>query len=121
MSSYDTLGLVKQSPDPGTGATSISGLGRLEHMSEKTNAAMFSRRRVLWLLGVGAPFGLGMPAVVLTASEAEAQTPGMERRQGRRENRRDRRQDRRDNRQDRREDRRENRQDRRDNRRGVNQ
>jgi hypothetical protein len=107
----DTLGLVKQSPDPGTGATiSISGLGRVEHMSEKTNAAMFSRRRVLWLLGVGAPFGLGMPAVVLTASEAEAQTPGMERRQGRRENRRDRRQDRRENRQDRR-----------DNRRGVSQ
>ena len=90
-------------------------------MSEKIKAAMISRRRALWLLGVAAPFGLGMPAVVLTASEAEAQTPGIERRQGRRENRRDRREDRRDNRQDRREDRRENRQDRRDNRRGVSQ
>ena len=79
-------------------------------MSEKIEAAMLSRRRALWILGVGAPFGLGMSAAVLTATEAEAQTPGMERRQGRRENRRDRR-----------EDRRENRQDRRDNRRGVSQ
>ena len=90
-------------------------------MNEKIESAMLSRRRALWILGVGAPFGLGMPAAVLTASEAEAQTPGMERRQDRRENRQGRREDRRENRQDRREDRRENRQDRRDNRRGVSQ
>jgi len=53
-------------------------------MNEKIESAMLSRRRALWILGVGAPFGLGMPAAVLTASEAEAQTPGMERRQDRR-------------------------------------
>ena len=85
----------------------------------KIEAEMVSRRRAFWLLGVGAAFGMGMPAAVVTASHAEAQTPGMERRQDRRENRRDRREDRRANRQDRREDRRTNRRDRRDDRRGT--
>ena len=32
-------------------------------------------------------FGMGMPAAVLTASDAQAQTPGMERRQDRTERR----------------------------------
>jgi Ni/Co efflux regulator RcnB len=90
-------------------------------MNEKTDTEIISRRRAIWMLGVAAAFGMAMPAAVLTASEADAQTAGMERRQGRRENRRDRREDRRDNRQDRRTDRRENRQDRRDNRRGASQ
>jgi hypothetical protein len=49
---------------------------------------------------------MGMPAAMLTTSDAEAQTVGMERRQDRRDNRRDRCTDRRDNRRDRRDDRR---------------
>jgi hypothetical protein len=77
-------------------------------MSEKIEAEMISRRRAFWILGLGAAFGAGMPAAV-------AQTPGMERR----EDRRDRREDRRNNRQERREDRRTNRQDRRDDRRST--
>jgi hypothetical protein len=75
-------------------------------MREKIEAATISRRRAFWILGLGAAFGMGMPAAVLTAPDAEAQTPGMERRQDRRDNRRDRRDDRRTNRQDRRDDRR---------------
>jgi hypothetical protein len=86
-------------------------------MNEKTDTDIISRRRAVWMLGVAAAFGMAMPAVVLTASEADAQTAGIERRQGRRENRRDRREDRRENRRDRREDRRENRENRRENRR----
>jgi len=45
---------------------------------------------------------LAVPATVLTVSQAEAQTAGMERREDRRANRQDRRQDRRTDRQDRR-------------------
>ena len=88
-------------------------------MSEKIEAEMISRRRAFWILGVGAAVGMGVPAATVTASNAEAQTPGMQRRQDRRENRQDRREDRRANRQDRREDRRTNRQDRREDRRGT--
>jgi hypothetical protein len=72
------------------------------NMSAKIEAEIISRRRAFWVLGLGAAFGLGIPAVVLSASDAEAQTIGMERRQGRRVNRRYRREDRRDYRQDRR-------------------
>ena len=53
----------------------------------------------------GTSFALGSPAAVLTASIAEAQTPGMERREERREDRQDLRQDRRDDRQERRDER----------------
>ena len=60
-----------------------------------------SRRTALSLMGVAA-LGLALPATLLTASDAEAQTVGMERRQDRREGRRDRRDDRRTGRQDRR-------------------
>ena len=88
-------------------------------MGEKIEEEMISRRRLFWVLGVGAAVSLGVPAAIATASNAEAQTPGMERRQDRRENRQDRREDRRANRQERREDRRTNRQDRRDDRRGT--
>ena len=66
-------------------------------MNEKLEALVISRRRAFWILGA---------AALLTASEAEAQTPGMERRQERREDRRDRRHDRRTDRQDRRQERR---------------
>src|SRR5260370_2511952 len=100
-------------------------------MREKIEAATISRRRAFWILGLGAAFGMGMPVAVLTAPDAEAQTPGtaqtpgaaqtpgMERRQDRRTGRQDRREDRRTGRQDRPEDRRAGRQDRRDNRRGT--
>jgi hypothetical protein len=88
-------------------------------MSEKIEAVMISRRRAFWVLGVGAAVSMGVPAAVVTASNAEAQTPGMIRREDRRQNRQDRREDRRANRQDRREDRRENRQDRREDRRST--
>ena len=55
-------------------------------MNEKTDTEIISRRRAIWMLGVAAAFGMAMPAAVLTASEADAQTPGVERRQGRRPN-----------------------------------
>ena len=62
---------------------------------------MMSRRKVLSSLGLATAFGLiTLPAML--ASDAEAQTAGMERRQDRREGRRDRREDRRDARQERR-------------------
>jgi hypothetical protein len=66
-------------------------------MSEK-----ISRRR---LLGLAAVLSLAAPATVLTLSDAEAQTAGMERRQGRRTGRQERRQGRRTGRQERRENR----------------
>ena len=55
-----------------------------------------SRREAFWMLGTA--IGIAIPAVVLTVSNAQAQTPGMQRR----EDRRDIRQQRRDDRQDRR-------------------
>jgi hypothetical protein len=73
-----------------------------QHMSETTSR--MSRRHVLAVLA-GA-LGLAVPTTVLTVSEAEAQTIGMERRQDRRLNRRDRRDDRRLGRHERRQDRR---------------
>ena len=57
---------------------------------------MVSRRRVFSLVGLAALLGLALPAtVLLTTSEADAQTVGMERRENRRGNRQQRRQDRR--------------------------
>jgi len=73
---------------------------------------MLSRRHALSFFGLAAAL---VPAA-LSVTEAEAQTPGMERREERRENRQERREDRRENRGDRREDR----QERRENRRGLN-
>ena len=64
-----------------------------------------SRRKTLALLGLGGVLGLAGSSLVI-ASDAEAQTVGMERRQDRRAARRDRREDRRDARQVRREGRR---------------
>ena len=55
-----------------------------------------SRRGIFSLLGLGAVLGVAVPTtVLLTTSEAEAQTVGMERRENRRGNRQQRRQDRR--------------------------
>jgi hypothetical protein len=63
-------------------------------MSEKITSEPVSRRTILTALV--AAVGLAVPTtVVLTVSEAEAQTIGMERRQNRRALRHDRRQDRR--------------------------
>ena len=66
-------------------------------MSEITTEAI-SRRRTLSLLGLAAILGLAGSSLV-TASDAEAQTVGMDRRQDRRAGRRDRRENRRDARQ----------------------
>jgi hypothetical protein len=69
-------------------------------MREITSEAM-SRRKALALLGLGAALGLAGSGLV-TASDAKAETVGMDRRQDRRAGRQDRRQDRRDGRQARR-------------------
>jgi hypothetical protein len=60
-----------------------------------------SRRESFSLQGLAAALGFAAPTV-LTSSNAEAQTEGMERRQDRRANRQQNRQDRRTDRQDRR-------------------
>jgi hypothetical protein len=56
-------------------------------MSEVTMSQVISRRRALSLVGWAAALGLAAPAAILMASEAEAQTSGMERRTGRTERR----------------------------------
>ena len=75
-------------------------------MSEKIKSEMISRRRALSLLGIAAALGLAVPPAVLTVSDAEAQTAGMQRRAARRAARRTRREERRMGRQKRREKRR---------------
>lgn len=65
-----------------------------------------SRRTAFSLLGLAAALGTLAPALMLSASEAEAQTAGMERRQERRAGRHERREARRTGRQERRETRR---------------
>jgi hypothetical protein len=74
-------------------------------MCVKIEAEVISRRTTFWVLGM-AVFGMAMPAAVLTASDAEAQTAGTERRQERRTNRTERRQERRTGRTERRQERR---------------
>src|SRR4029079_13468990 len=69
-------------------------------------AEIISRRKTLSLLGFAAAFGLAAAPTVLTASDAEAQTIGMQRRQERRAGRHERRDERRTGRTERREDRR---------------
>src|SRR5262245_61831443 len=66
------------------------------------NEEKISRRRALSFCGVAAVFAFAVPTAVLTVGEAEAQTPGMERREDRRWERRYRRQERRWGRTDRR-------------------
>jgi len=75
-------------------------------MSETMKSEVMSRRRTLSLFGLAAAFGLAAPSMLLTVSDAEAQTAGMERRQGRRTGRTERRQARRTGRTVRREERR---------------
>ena len=60
-------------------------------MSETIGSEVVSRRKTLSLLGLAAMFGLAASTTVLTASDAEAQTVGMERRHERRVYRRERR------------------------------
>ena len=75
-------------------------------MSAITRSEMISRRKALSLMGLAATFGLAAAPVVLTVSDAEAQTAGMERRQERRAGRHERREERRAARHERREERR---------------
>ena len=82
-------------------------------MTDRIQYGLISRRTAFSFLAAA----LGAVAV----SRAEAQTPGMERREERRENREERREDRRENREDRREDRQDRREDRRDAVTGVGQ
>ena len=81
-------------------------------MSETIKSETISRRTAFSLLGLAAA------ATVLTVSNAEAQTQGMERRDERREGRGERRDERREGRGERRDERREGRDERRDKRRG---
>jgi hypothetical protein len=75
-------------------------------MSEKVRSEMISRRRVFSFLGSAAALSLVVPATVMTATDADAQTVGMERRQDRRAGRHERRTERRTDRHERRAERR---------------
>lgn len=75
-------------------------------MIEKIKSEMLSRRKAFSLLGLAVALGMAVPAAVLTVSDAEAQTAGMERRQQRRAGRHERRQERRTGRTERRQHRR---------------
>ena len=59
---------------------------------------MISRRGAFSLLGLAAALGIAVPTTVLTVSDAEAETAGMENRQGRRQGRQQNRQGRREER-----------------------
>jgi hypothetical protein len=74
-------------------------------VGEEIKSEMISRRKVFFLLGLAGGLGLAVPTV-LTVSDAEAQTAGMERRQQRRTGRQERRQERRTGRTERRQERR---------------
>ena len=69
-------------------------------MREKITSEMISRRGAFSLLGLGAALGFVVPATMLTMSEADAQTAGMERREEWRGGRQQNRQSRRTNRQE---------------------
>jgi hypothetical protein len=86
-------------------------------MSAIIKSEMISRRKALSLMGLAAAFGLAATPTVLTISDAEAQTAGMERRQERRAGRHERREERRAGRHERREERRAGRTERREERR----
>jgi hypothetical protein len=75
-------------------------------MSNDSTMQCFSRRKVFSLVGIAATVCLAIPATMLTAADAEAQTTGMDRRQDRRVGRRERRDDRRQARHNRRDERR---------------
>ena len=75
-------------------------------MTEKLKSELISRRTAFSLLGVTAAFAVALPATVLTVSDVEAQTSGMERRGERRKGRHERRDTRREGRHERRDTRR---------------
>ena len=75
-------------------------------MNEINKLELISRRRVCSLLGLTAALGFAVPATVLTVSDTEAQTTGMERRHERRAGRHERRDERRAGRHERRDERR---------------
>jgi hypothetical protein len=75
-------------------------------MSAITKSGMISRRKALSLMGLAGVFSLTAAPTVLTVSDAEAQTAGMDRRQDRRSGRQERRDERRTGRTERREQRR---------------
>lgn len=75
-------------------------------MSEIVKSEVISRRKALSFMGLAAAFGLVAASTATTISDAEAQTAGMERRQGRRTGRHERRTARRTGRTQRREERR---------------
>jgi len=60
-------------------------------MSEKMKSEFVSRRAVFYLFGLAVASSLAIPATMLTAKRADAQTGGMERRDERRTDRQDRR------------------------------
>ena len=64
-------------------------------IDKKLELEVISRRRAFSLLGLAVAAGLAVPATVLTVTNADAQTQGMERRDDRRDDRQDRRTDRR--------------------------
>jgi hypothetical protein len=107
----DNAPFLMHRPPPSKGLASILQSGRF-NMSKNTAVEMISRRRMLGILGAGVAFGMGAPAAVLTASEAEAQapgaqapgaqTPGVDQRQGRPDDGTERRQERRSDRTNRR-------------------
>lgn len=86
-------------------------------MGEIITSEVVSRRKALSFLGLAAAFGIAAAPMVLAASDAEAQTAGMERRHARRVGRTVRRQERRTGRTERRVERRTGRTERREERR----
>jgi hypothetical protein len=60
-------------------------------MSAIIRSEMISRRKALSMMGLAAAFGLAAAPTVLTVSDAEAQTVGMECREARRAGRHERR------------------------------
>ena len=64
-------------------------------MSERMKLEPVSRRTAFSLLGLAAAVSLAVPAAMLTATDADAQTQGMERRDERRTDRQERRTERR--------------------------
>lgn len=85
----------------------------------RTATEAITRRKAFSLLGLGIAAGATVPVTMLAVPDAEAQTAGMERREGRREGRQERREGRREGREERREGRRAAREDRREGRRGT--
>lgn len=75
-------------------------------MADVLKPQTVSRRKALSLMGLAAALGVVAASSGMTASDAEAQTVGMERRSARRTGRHDRRNDRRTGRHERREERR---------------